>query len=99
VQTDITTTEHGVKFAVRVIPRARKNEIAGWHGGTLKIRLAAPPVEGAANAALVAFLAELLGVRQRDVVILQGERSRDKVVAVRGIEAIGALEALRGSSE
>lgn len=71
-----------VRLAVRVQPRASRNEIAGVHGGALRIRLQAPPVEGAANEALVAFLAEQLGVSRRHVRIVAGSQSRNKVVEV-----------------
>ncbi len=64
-------------------PGARRTEAAGLHGGRLKIRLAARAVEGAANAALVAFLAETLGVARRDVTIEAGAGSRRKRVSVR----------------
>ena len=75
----------GVRFEVRVQPRASRTELAGSHGEAVKIRLAAPPVEGAANAELVAFLAKRLGVSRSAVRIVRGERGRDKVVEVEGI--------------
>lgn len=65
-------------------PGAAREEVAGLHGGRLKIRLTARAVEGAANAALVEFLAARLGAARRDVAILSGETSRVKRVAVRG---------------
>jgi uncharacterized protein (TIGR00251 family) len=77
----------GVELDVRVIPRARKTEIAGERGGAIVVRLAAPPVEGAANEALVAFVAEWLAVPRRAVHILSGERSRRKRLAVDGVSA------------
>jgi uncharacterized protein (TIGR00251 family) len=70
---------------VRVIPRAKRTELAGRRGAALLIRLAAPPVDGAANAALVEWLAERLGVAQRQVTIARGAASRDKVVAIDGV--------------
>jgi hypothetical protein len=76
-----------VILAVRVIPRARKTEIAGTRDGALLVRLAAPPVEGAANDALIEFLAERLGVTRRAVRIVSGERGRQKRVAVAGVTA------------
>ena len=75
----------GVTLAVRVTPRARKNEIVGVAGGALKLKLAAPPVEGAANASLCAFLAEKLGVRKSAVSLIAGQTSRQKVVRVEGV--------------
>ena len=70
---------------VRVIPRARKSEIAGVRAGAYLIRLAAPPVDGAANAALVEFLSRQLGLSRRSVEIISGERARNKRVAIAGV--------------
>ena len=72
-------------LSVRVIPRAAKNAVVGKRGDALLIRLAAPPVEGAANEALVAFLAELFERPQRDIAILSGHKSRDKRVEIQGL--------------
>jgi uncharacterized protein (TIGR00251 family) len=74
-----------VIFAVRVLPRASKDEIAGEIAGALKIRLQAPAVEGRANEALIEFLAELLKTSKGAVRILSGERSRIKRVEIRGV--------------
>jgi uncharacterized protein (TIGR00251 family) len=82
----------GVRIAVRVQPRASRTEVAGLHGDRVRIRLAAPPVEGAANEALVQFLGELLGVSARAVTLAAGHASRSKVIRVEGI---GAAEAAR----
>lgn len=71
-----------VRFAVRVQPRASSNEIAGMHGGALRVRLQAPPVEGAANEALIRFLASTLDVPRRCVRIVSGVSSRNKIVEV-----------------
>jgi uncharacterized protein len=78
------------RFTVRVQPGARANEIVAWvadaHGGEmLKVRLRAAAVEGKANAALVDFLAESLGVRPRQISIARGSKSRQKLVAVDGL--------------
>lgn len=70
---------------MRVQPRASKNEITGWQGDALRVRLTAPPVEGAANAALTDFLAAALGVRRADVSLVSGAKSRDKTVEVSGL--------------
>ncbi len=83
----VSAIEAGVRFAVRVQPRASKNEVAGIHGRALKIRLQAPPVDGAANDALVSFLADLLGVSRRSVRIISGDSSRNKTVEVDGVTA------------
>jgi len=82
-----------VTLTVRVQPRASKDEIAGVIDGALKIRLRAPAVEDRANAALCAFLAELLKRPKSAVRILSGERSRTKRVAIFGVTT-AEIEAL-----
>jgi hypothetical protein len=81
----ITEANGGVTFAVRVAPRASRNQIAGVEGGALKIKLTAPPVEGAANAALIEFVAEWLDVRRSAVSIVSGDKARNKLVRVSGV--------------
>ena len=76
----------GVRFTVRVQPRASRSEVVGAHGGALKVRLQAPPVDGAANAALVDLLAESLGVPRRAVRVVAGASCRSKTVDVDGVE-------------
>ena len=71
---------------VRVTPRARRNALA-LEGDTLRAWLTAPPVEGAANAALLSLLAARLGVPKRAVTLLRGETAREKVVAIEGVSA------------
>ncbi len=66
-------------------PRASRTEISGAHGGALKIRLAAPPVEGAANAELIALLARRLRVPKSAVQIVKGARGKEKLVEVEGV--------------
>jgi uncharacterized protein len=68
-----------------VQPRASANQIAGLHDGVLKVRLTAPPVEGAANAALVAFIAQALGVPRRQVSVVAGSTGRRKTLQVEGV--------------
>lgn len=71
-------------FDVRVQPRASRDEVAGVHGGALKIRLRAPALENKANDALVEFLAQLLKRPKSAVRILGGERSRTKCIEIHG---------------
>ena len=78
----VTVGRSDVRLAVRVQPRASQSRVVGPHGAALKVQLTAPPVEGAANAALIALLADWLGVPKRDLRLVQGERGRDKVVAI-----------------
>jgi uncharacterized protein len=75
----------GATVCLRVIPRAPRTALAGRHGGAHKLKVAAPPVDGAANDEVRRFLAELSGVRRAEVAIISGERARDKVVLVRGV--------------
>src|SRR3989441_12937706 len=74
-----------VTISIRVQPRASRNAVVGWTGDSLNIRLTAPPVEGAANAACLAFLADLLDIPQSHIEILKGGRSRDKVLRISGL--------------
>jgi len=76
-------TKNGVVFKVAVQPRGARNEIVGLQGDALKLKLTAPPVEGAANKMCVEFLAKSLKVRKSDVEIVHGHRSRAKKVQVR----------------
>jgi uncharacterized protein (TIGR00251 family) len=70
---------------VRVQPRASREGIDGWQGGTLRMRVSAPPVDGDANRAVIALLAHALGVRPGALRIVRGVRGRDKVVQVEGL--------------
>lgn len=78
--------EGGVRLEVRVQPRASRTAIVGVHGGALKVALTSPPVEGAANAALLGLLAKKLGLPKRDVSLVAGDRSRQKTLAIRGLD-------------
>ena len=80
----IRSTPDGVSIRVHVAPRASRNKVLGVHDGALKVALTAPPVEGAANKALVEFMAKIVGVPKSAVSILSGEASRHKVVEVMG---------------
>ena len=83
-------------FAVRVVPRASKTAVAGEHDGALKVRVAAPPVEGAANAELTRFLARRLGVSAGSVEIVGGHTSKTKVVRAAGAKAEDLLRLVAG---
>ncbi len=80
---------------VLVQPRASRTRVVGEHDGRLKVQLAAPPVDGEANAALVAFLADRLGARKADVTIVRGETGRRKTVRVAGASAARCRAALQ----
>ena len=85
----------GVRLKLRIHPRAASTELAGIYGDQLRVRLNAPPVDGAANVALVRFLAERLEVPRGAVRIVAGEKGRSKVVLVEGIGVAEAREKLR----
>ncbi|WP_211334758.1 DUF167 domain-containing protein [Desulfosoma caldarium] len=74
-------------MTVRVQPNARRTELAGVQQGALKIKVCAPPLEGAANRECVRFLADLAGTSKSRVRVLQGNKSRNKVILIRGTTA------------
>ncbi len=74
-----------VRLSVRVQPRASRSEVVGEHDGALKVRLAAPPVEGEANRELVRFLGKLLGVAPSRVSVVGGATGKSKVVEIEGV--------------
>jgi uncharacterized protein len=93
----LTVRGGAVTFAVRALPRASRSEILGELDGALKVRLAAPPVEGAANEELVRLLAKRLGVPRRQVTITAGATSRHKLVRVDGLAAADLEQVLARS--
>ncbi|GHD65569.1 DUF167 domain-containing protein [Jeongeupia chitinilytica] len=76
----------GVQLRLHVQPGARRTEVVGLHGDALKLKLAAPPVDGKANTRLIAWLADAFGVPQRQVTIKAGQTSRQKLVVIEGSE-------------
>jgi hypothetical protein len=87
-----------VILTLHIQPGAKKTEITGLHGEALKIRLAAPPVDGKANAALIAFLAKACGVSKSAVELVSGDTCRAKRVRVTGAD-VATVEALVGPSD
>ena len=81
----VSTTATGVRLSIRVQPRASDSRIAGVHGDALKVRLTAPPVNGAANAALVELLADTFGIAERGITIVAGASARTKIVELAGV--------------
>ncbi|MBI5562309.1 MAG: YggU family protein [Deltaproteobacteria bacterium] len=92
--TVISEAPGGVSIRVRVQPRSSRNQTEGVHNGAIRIRLTSPPVEGAANEALIGFFSKLLGVRKGAIHIEAGTKSRDKRVFVEGLSKTEAAEAL-----
>ena len=81
---NVTENESSLTFTIRVVPRASKSEIVGEVEGSLKVRIAAPPVDGAANGEVVKVLAKAFGVAKSNVSIVSGETSKTKRVRVIG---------------
>ncbi|MFN2245265.1 MAG: DUF167 domain-containing protein [Anaerolineae bacterium] len=84
---DLRQRGEAVAFSVRVVPRASRNKIEGIKDGAVRIRLTAPPVEGAANEALIGFLSSVLRVPKQDIELVSGQTARNKVVSVSGLSA------------
>lgn len=82
----ITETKGGIRLEIKVQPRSSRNQIAGEQDGVLKIKLTAPPVDGEANQALIDYLSGLLGVPKRNINLVKGETSRNKLVEISGID-------------
>ena len=83
---------------IHVTVKSRRTEVAGLYGDTIKIRIAAPPVEGRANEELISFLAETLGVPRKEVRIKSGASSRIKTIAIKGIDTDAAKSILISKS-
>ena len=90
---------NGVTLRLHIQPGAKKTEVVGLHGEALKIRLAAPPVDGKANACLLAFLADRLDVAKSAVSLISGDSSRAKRVRVAGIDASAVQARLGGGND
>ena len=82
---EISKKDDGITFDIRVVPRASRSEIVGTHDNALKIRIAAPPVNGAVNAALIKFLAKQFGVSKSDIEIVGGETSKNKRIKIKNL--------------
>lgn len=87
----------GAALTIRVTPRSRKTEFGGvMEDGTIRVRIAAPPVEGKANAVLVKFLAKVLGVRKNRIEIVAGEKGLDKIISILDMSAEDAEQRIQG---
>jgi len=91
---ELKETDDAVTFKVRAQPRAPRTEITGEHAGAIKMKIAAPPVNGKANEECRRFLAKLFKVSATSIEIISGESSRDKVVRIENISARRVLETL-----
>jgi uncharacterized protein (TIGR00251 family) len=84
---------------LKIVPNARRSEVVGEHGDALKIKIQAPAMDGKANAALLEFLAEALQIPTRTLELTAGEKSRDKTVAISGLELAEIRARLLGEAE
>jgi uncharacterized protein (TIGR00251 family) len=78
------------RLKLRIVPNAKRDEVVGEYGDAVKIKVAAPAVEGKANEALLVFVAEKTGIHRRDITLIAGEKSRDKVVELATLDAAEA---------
>jgi uncharacterized protein (TIGR00251 family) len=85
-------------LALKVIPNAPRDEVAGWLGTTLKVKIHAPALDGRANAALTEFLADRLRLPRRAVTLVRGDKSRQKLVHISGLTLDQARSTLGGSA-
>lgn len=90
----IEPTSTGINIRIYVAPRASVNKVVGVHNGAIKISLTAPPVDGAANKALLEFLAGALGVPRSSLSLVSGHTSRNKLVRVVGVTAEATMRKL-----
>jgi len=93
-EVEIVERGGGVEFRVKVVPGASRTKVVGRWGTALKVAVAAPPAGGQANAAVVALLARVLGVKAADIGILNGHSRPLKRVAVTGLNAVAARQRL-----
>jgi uncharacterized protein (TIGR00251 family) len=82
------------RLRLRVVPNARRSEVVGQHGDALRVKIAAPALDGRANEALLEFIAETLGLPRREVRLINGEKSRDKLIEIEGLDEAEALTRL-----
>jgi uncharacterized protein (TIGR00251 family) len=93
----IRETGEGLEFRLHVLPRAKRSEVAGIHAGALKVKTTAPPVDDAANRAIIQYLSTLLGIPRSSIQILSGLKSRDKKLQIRGLSLPEFLNRLKGT--
>ncbi len=95
----IKETEDGVSFAVKVLPRSSRCEIAGIQDGALRIRITAPPVEGLANEECIKFISKRLGIGKTNIRIVSGRQARNKVLFISGIKRKDIEDFIRESGK
>jgi uncharacterized protein (TIGR00251 family) len=88
----VRETAQGLEVALHVVPRAKEHEISGVHNGALKVKVKAPPVDDAANRALIGFFSDLLGIPKSRLHILSGSKSRNKLLQIQNLPLRDFLE-------
>jgi uncharacterized protein (TIGR00251 family) len=88
----VRETPTGLEVRLHVLPRAKRCEVSGVHNGALKVRVTAPPIDDAANRAIVEFFSASLGISKSSLSILSGFKSRDKVLQIRGLSLRSFLQ-------
>jgi uncharacterized protein (TIGR00251 family) len=88
----VRETGLGLEVRLHVLPRARRSELAGVHNGALKLKVTAPPVDDAANRAIIEFFSDLLGVSKSSLSIPAGAKSREKILQIKGLTLSRFLE-------
>jgi uncharacterized protein (TIGR00251 family) len=91
----LSVQDDAVLLSIKVQPRAKRNELAGLLGSELKVRVTAPPVDSAANEAVLEFLAETLGIPPRQVTLVRGRTSTHKRIRIDGLDAIAVSARLQ----
>ncbi len=92
----MSVLERKTKIPLLVYPNAARNEVLGFTGGVLRVKVAAPPVKGKANRELIAFLGQLLDVGRGGVSIIKGHTSRNKLIAIDGLSQEEVIRRLLG---
>ncbi len=82
------------RLNLKITPNANRNEIAGFSGGILQVKIAAPPVKGKANNELISFLSRALGVKRSAIYIVKGQTSRSKVIIIENLSRQEIIERL-----
>jgi uncharacterized protein len=93
----VRETSLGLEFQLHVLPRAKRSELTGLHNGALKMRVTAPPVDDAANRAIIEFFSSLLNIPKSSIQILTGAKSRDKKIRIKSLKLNRFLEVLSGA--
>jgi hypothetical protein len=93
------TQDAPTRLAIKVVPGASRSELCGWLGDMLKVRISAAPEKGKANVAVVALLADRLGISKKSLTIVSGKSSQQKLVEIHGLSILDVMQKLNDVSE